>query len=262
MGSIEQSGHLKKMGTTLESPVRYELVFDTGNLAINPAEQPNVRLEYTGQIQCINCGRITNKSFSQGYCYPCFKAYEGTCRDPAWGESYCMTPHYVYLANSSGVKVGITRANQIPTRWMDQGAIQAMAICKVATRKLSGLVEAILRQHVTDRTRWQAMLKGDVDELNMNEEWDALYDKVRDEIDALKHQHGSEAIELIANPEPIDISFPVQEHPTKIKSFNFDKTATVTGVLKGIKGQYLILDSGVINIRKFTGYEVTAILSD
>ena len=253
MSRVEQSGHLKKMSTTLEAPVRYELVFDTGTLPINPAEQPSIRLEYTGQISCIHCGRITNKSFSQGYCYPCFKALpecdtcimspekchydEGTCRDAAWGESYCMTPHFVYLANSSGVKVGITRENQIPTRWMDQGAIQAMAVCKVATRKLSGLVEAILRQHVTDRTRWQAMLKGDVEHLDMKAEWITLYDKVRDEIDELKTQYGDDAIEVIAKPEPIDIEFPVEEHPTKVKSFNLDKTATITGVLKGIKGQ-------------------------
>lgn len=278
MSAAEQSGHLKKMSTSLEAPVRYELVFDTGTLAINPAAQPSIRLEYTGQISCINCGRITNKSFSQGYCYPCFKVLpecdtcimspekchydEGTCRDPSWGETWCMKPHYVYLANSSGVKVGITRENQIPTRWMDQGAIQAMAVVKVSTRKLSGFVEAIIRQHVTDRTRWQAMLKGDVEVLDMNAEWDNLYDKVRDEIEALKQEHGDEAIEVIENPEPIDIDFPVEEHPTKVKSFNLDKTATVTGVLKGIKGQYLILDTGVINIRKFTGYEVTAIVGD
>ncbi len=278
MAAAEQSGHLKKMSTTLEAPVRYELVFDTGTLPIDPAAQPSIRLEYTGQISCIHCGRITNKSFSQGYCYPCFKVLpqcdtcimspekchydEGTCRDPVWGETWCMQPHYVYLANSSGVKVGITRENQIPTRWMDQGAIQAMAVIKVSTRKLSGLVEAILRQHVTDRTRWQAMLKGEVDVLDMNAEWDILYEKVRHEIDELKQEYGEEAIHVISAPEPIDIKFPVEEHPTKVKSFNLDKTATVTGVLKGIKGQYLILDTGVINIRKFTGYEVTAILSD
>ena len=264
------------MSTTLESPVRYELVFDTGNLAINPQEQPHIKLEYTGQISCINCQRVTNKSFSQGYCYNCFRTLpecdtcimspekchydQGTCRDPAWGETWCMQTHYVYLANSSGVKVGITRENQIPTRWMDQGAIQAMAICKVNTRKLSGLVEAILRQHVTDRTRWQAMLKGEVETLDLVAEWATLYEKVRNEIDALKEEHGNEAIEVIKQPEPIDIDFPVLEHPKKVKSINLDKTATVKGQLMGIKGQYLILDNGVINIRKFTGYEVTVSL--
>ncbi len=270
------TGHLKKMGTTLETPVRYELVFDSGTLAIDPATQPTVSLEYSGKISCIHCGRITNKSFSQGYCYPCFRAlpecdtcimspekchfHQGTCRDPEWGEQWCMQTHYVYLANSSGVKVGITRQNQIPTRWMDQGAIQAMAICKVSTRQLAGFVEAIIRQHVTDRTRWQAMLKGDVEVLDLIAEWETLYDKVCDEINALAAEHDADAIEIIASPEVVDITFPVIEHPTKVKSHNLDKTPTVSGKLRGIKGQYLILDTGVINLRKYTGYEVTATL--
>lgn len=273
---VTQTGHLKKMRTALEAPVRYELVFDSGTLPIDPDTQPVVTIEYSGKISCINCGRVTNKSFSQGYCYPCFQALpecdtcimspekchfdQGTCRDPAWGETWCMTPHFVYLANSSGVKVGITRENQIPTRWMDQGAIQAMAICKVSTRQLSGFVEAVLRQHVSDRTRWQAMLKGDVDVLDLNAEWNTLYAQVADEINALKAQHGPGSIEIIQSPQPIDIQYPVVEHPTKVKSFNLDKTPSVTGTLKGIKGQYLILDNGVINLRKFTGYEVSATL--
>ena len=54
----------------------------------------------------------------------------------------------------------------------------------------------------------------------------------------------------------MDIHFPVDSYPVKIKSFNFDKNPEVSGVLHGIKGQYLLLDIGVINIRKFTGYEV------
>jgi len=185
----------------------------------------------------------------------------GTCRDPAWGETWCMQTHYVYLANSSGIKVGITRQNQIPTRWMDQGAIQAMAIFRVSTRQLSGFVEAIIRQHVSDRTSWQAMLKGAVEPLDLNQEWQQLAAKIQPEMEALQAEHGVEAITAIDTPESIDINYPVLEHPTKVKSFNFDKTPTVEGVLQGIKGQYLILDTGVINIRKFTGYEVSASIS-
>jgi hypothetical protein len=41
-----------------------------------------------------------------------------------------------------------------------------------------------------------------------------------------------------------------------VVSHNFDKQPLVEGVLQGVKGQYLILDSGVINLRKFTGYEI------
>jgi len=271
-----QTGHLKKMLTHHESPVRYELCFDNGTLPLDPSKSPDIHLEFTGKISCINCGRVTNKSFSQGYCFPCFRAlpecdtcimspekchfHEGTCRDSAWGETWCMTNHYVYLANSSGIKVGITRENQLPTRWMDQGAIQAMAILKVNTRQLAGFVEVILRQHVTDRTRWQAMLKGAVDPMDLNAEWDKLYPMVSDEIATLQKEHGEDAVTVIDSPEVVDIAYPVIEHPTKVTSLNFDKTPTVQGTLKGIKGQYLILDTGVINIRKFTGYEVTASL--
>jgi len=272
-----QTGHLRKMTTALQEPVRYELTFDSGSLAIDPSAQPTVTLQYSGKISCINCGRVSNKSFSQGYCYPCFSSLPecdtcimspekchfaaGTCRDPAWGETWCMQTHYVYLANSSGVKVGITRQNQIPTRWMDQGAIQAMAILKVSTRQLAGFAEAIIRQHVSDRTRWQAMLKGEVEPLVLIDEWKTIKNLVKDELTALQTEHGADAIVFIDALEPIDIQYPIIEHPTKVKSFNLDKTPQVQGVLKGIKGQYLILDTGVINIRKFSGYEVCVELS-
>jgi hypothetical protein len=55
----------------------------------------------------------------------------GTCREPDWAQNHCFRPHIVYLANSSGVKVGITRKTQIPTRWLDQGASQALPIFEV-----------------------------------------------------------------------------------------------------------------------------------
>ena len=54
----------------------------------------------------------------------------------------------------------------------------------------------------------------------------------------------------------LDIKYPVVEYPSKISSLNFDKTPKISGVLNGIKGQYLILDSGVLNIRKFSSYNI------
>jgi len=222
--TASHTGHLRKMTTSLEHPVRYELTFDNHSVPLNPNGSTKISLQHTGKISCTNCGRVTNKSFSQGYCYPCFKSRPecdlcimspekchyaaGTCRDPAWGETWCMQTHYVYLANSSGVKVGITRQNQIPTRWMDQGAIQAMAIARVSTRQLAGFVEAIIRQHVSDRTRWQAMLKGDVEVLDLNAEWNILKEKVMAEIVALQDEHGAQAVEIIDTTEPVDITYP------------------------------------------------------
>ena len=176
-------GALSKMSTRLEQPVQYSLRLGEQDLDLNALLGQGVRLEYLGAIHCSHCGRKTKKSFSQGYCYPCFSKLAqcdtcimsperchyaaGTCREPAWGEQFCMTEHVVYLANSSGAKVGITRATQVPTRWIDQGATQALPIMRVATRQQSGLVEDVLRSQVTDRTNWRAMLKGEAAPLDL-----------------------------------------------------------------------------------------------
>ena len=181
------TGHLNKMVTSLgsqaESPVQYQLPLDDELIALNPYIGKTIKLTYSGEIHCIECGRKTKKNYNQGYCYPCFQSlakcdmcimkpetchyHEGTCREPQWGEEFCFQDHYVYLANSSGIKVGITRGTQIPTRWMDQGAGQALPIFKVANRLQSGLIEVALKQHVSDRTDWRKMLKFDAEPQNL-----------------------------------------------------------------------------------------------
>ncbi len=171
-------GGLRKMYTRLEQPVHYQLPIGDGQVDLNALIGKPIRLVYQQEINCLHCGRKTKKSFSQGYCYPCFTKlpqcdscivkpekchyHEGTCRDPAWGERHCFQPHVVYLANSSGLKVGITRGEQIPTRWMDQGAIQALPILEVDNRLHSGLIEQIIAAHVSDKTNWRTMLKGEI----------------------------------------------------------------------------------------------------
>lgn len=261
------------MLTELQAPVDYRLPMGDGLVAMNALLGQPLQLIYQGAIFCIHCGRKTKKSFSQGYCYPCFQRLarcdscivspekchydEGTCREPEWGEENCLRDHFVYLANSSGVKAGITRGNQIPTRWMDQGAIQAVPILRVATRYLSGLVEVVLKNHVADKTNWRAMLKGSVDELDMAAVRDELLATIKSDIEALQGEHGIQALTVLDDEATVAIEYPVLEYPTKVVSFNFDKQAVVSGVLKGIKGQYLILDTGVINMRKFAGYDVS-----
>jgi len=268
-------GFIRKMVTQLTQPVRYQLPLSEQLIDLNPLIGQSIRLRYTGQITCVHCQRKTKKSFSQGYCYPCFKAlaqcdlcimkpetchYEaGTCRDPEWGQTFCMQPHIVYLANSSGIKVGITRETQIPTRWIDQGATQALPILKVSSRYLSGLVEVIIAQHVSDKTSWQKMLKGQAQNVDLIAKRDELLSVCEQEIAALKPRLGEEAIEFL-HEEIVAIEFPVETYPEKVKSFNFDKTPEVSGILRGIKGQYLLLDSGVINLRKFSGYEVELVV--
>ncbi|MCY1299553.1 hypothetical protein D9M70_490840 [compost metagenome] len=167
-----------------------------------------------------------------------------------------MTDHVVYLANSSGVKVGITRASQVPTRWIDQGASQALPIMRVATRQQSGFVEDLLRSQVADRTNWRAMLKGEAPPLDLQSIRDELFDHCAEGLRALQDRFGLQAIQPVSDIQPIEISYPVDAYPTKVVSFDLDKTPVVEGTLRGIKGQYLILDTGVINLRKYTAYQL------
>ncbi|MCP1642659.1 hypothetical protein J2T41_002266 [Pseudomonas citronellolis] len=260
------------MSARLESPVQYAFRLGEAEVAVNPLIGKTLRLEYLGAIHCCHCGRKTKKSFSQGYCYPCFTKLaqcdscivspekchydEGTCREPAWGERFCMTDHVVYLANSSGVKVGITRATQVPTRWIDQGARQALPILRVATRQQSGLVEDLLRSQVADRTNWRALLKGEAEPLDLAAIREQLFDHCAEGLRELQQRFGLQAIQPVSDIEPIEIRYPVQAYLAKITSFDLDKTPVVEGTLQGIKGQYLIFDTGVINIRKYTAYQL------
>jgi len=265
-------GILSKMQVRLESPVQYELVVGEQRLALNPLIGQPLKFTYTGRIFCVNCKRSIKKSFNQGYCYPCFTSLAecdmcimkpetchysaGTCRDSAWGEEFCLKPHTVYLANSSGIKVGITRQTQIPTRWIDQGAIQALPIFSVQSRYISGLIEVVIARHVSDKTSWQQMLKNHVQPIDLAEVRDHLITLCKAELDEIIQRFGLPAITFLVEQPVVDIQFPVDHYPVKIKSLNLDKEPDVQGILHGIKGQYLLLDTGVINIRKYSGYEV------
>lgn len=269
-------GYLRKMETELSNPVKYQLPLSDQRVDLNPLIGKSIRLVFSGKIACVHCDRSIKKSFNQGFCYPCFSALAqcdlcimkpetchfeaGTCREPEWGEAFCYKPHYVYLANSSGVKVGITRETQIPTRWIDQGAIQALPIMKVKSRLISGLIEVAIAQYVSDKTSWQRMLKNQVESVDLMVKRDELLALCDAEIATVKQRFGDDAIELLMDESAVDINFPVENYPLKVKSLNFDKTAEVSGILEGIKGQYLLLDTGVINIRKFSGYEVELIV--
>ncbi len=265
-------GTLGKMKTRLESPIQYEIPFGESRFPLNEHIGDSIRLQYSGQIFCIECGRRTNKSFSQGYCYPCFKSlascdmcimkpetchyHLGTCRQPDWAEAHCMQDHFVYLANSSGIKVGITRGTQIPTRWIDQGATQAIVVFRVKQRLHSGLIEVALKNQVSDRTDWRKLLKGEADNVDMAELRSIIVSNAEQDLQLLQQTHSDLQWQL-RDDDAVSLSYPVTEYPEKITSLNFDKMPVIEGVLKGVKGQYLILDSGVINIRKFSGYEVS-----
>ncbi len=270
----QASGHLEKMHTSLNesSSVDYQLPLDKQLIPLNQYIGKRVSLEHLGDIHCIHCGRRSKKSFSQGYCYPCFTKLpqcdscimspekchfrHGTCRDAEWGEKYCFTDHFVYLANSSGVKVGITRGNQLPTRWIDQGATQGLPIFRVETRYQAGLIEDRLRQHIADKTHWQRMLKGNAQAVDLAALRDELMAKSEADLELLEQEFGLQALQRLYTHSTTEIEFPVTIWPEKVKSFNLDKQPLIEGLLQGIKGQYLIFDTGVINIRKYTAYNV------
>ncbi|MFJ1339759.1 DUF2797 domain-containing protein [Pseudomonas caricapapayae] len=266
-------GSISKMSARLNAPVvQYAFRLGEQEVPVNPLIGKTLRLEYLGAIHCSHCGRKTKTSFSQGYCYPCMTKLaqcdvcimapekchydQGTCREPSWGEQFCMTDHVVYLANSSGIKVGITRASQLPTRWLDQGASQALPIVRVATRQQSGLVEDLFRSQVADRTNWRALLKGDAEAVDLVAVRDQLFDSCAEGLNALQARFGLQAVQPLSDAEVLEIRYPVEAYPSKIVSFNLDKNPVAEGTLLGIKGQYLIFDTGVINIRKYTAYQL------
>lgn len=270
MSSIAK-GTLKKMRSSLDSQVSYQLPIGDQAIDLKPFIGQSLTITYTGNIFCCSCGKKTKKSYSQGHCFICMKKLascdmcimkpetchydQGTCREPIWGEENCMVDHYVYLSNTSGVKVGITRHTQIPTRWIDQGATQGLPIFKVRTRQISGLIEVEIAKHIADKTNWRTLLKEDGESLALKQKFAELLPLIEPKIKELKDKFGEDAIQVL-DGEITSIEYPVLQHPTKITSHNFDKNPEVTGTLEGIKGQYLIFDTGVINIRKFTSYEV------
>lgn len=256
------NGTLLKMETKLENPIEYELPIGNELVFMNNLIGKYIIFNWEKEIYCISCRRKTNKSFAQGFCYPCMisapetsecilrpqlcQAHEGIARDMEWSENNCLQDHFVYLAISSGVKVGVTRSEQIPTRWMDQGAWQAIKLAKTPNRYIAGLIEVALKEYISDRTQWQRMLK------NQLIEGIDLIDKKQE---MLNHLENNLREYEYSDNTIIEINYPVNEYPEKVKSLSFDKQDEIKGRLWGIKGQYLIFDDGtVLNMRKHTGY--------
>ena len=258
------TGNLRKMETKLQDVARYTLLLGDVPIDMNAKIGDTIKLSFDGTINCIGCNRETKKSFGQGFCFPCFRdapessecilrpelcrAHEGEARDMEWAEKHCLTEQIVYLARSSAVKVGITRASQMPTRWIDQGATDAIVFARVPNRYTAGLVEVAMKEHLTDRTNWQRMLKNEVIDADLVAKKASLVDT----IDSDLRQY------VDADDKVCSINYPVEQYPEKVKSVGFDKFPEIEGCLVGIKGQYLIFDDNrVLNIRKHNGYRVT-----
>lgn len=260
-----------------QANVEYKFILDREEVDLPFQLGQEIEIEATGQIFCVSCGNKTPKSYSQGHCFKCFKTkascdlcimkpetchyHLGTCREESFAQSVCFQPHIVYLANSSALKVGITRLGQMPTRWLDQGATQALPLMKVGSRRLSGQLEILFGSEVADKTDWRKLLKGEAAPLDLIQIRDELVERFAPKIRDIRDEFAqnldfNEQIEYLAEEQPRQFIYPVEHYPEKIKSHNLDKTPVIRGILHGIKGQYLILDTGVINIRKYTGYEL------
>jgi hypothetical protein len=259
---MQYRGVLKKMKTENNEEVDYFLEFENDIIHINQLLDKEIAI-YFVEYQCLNCGK-NKKIFRQGFCYDCFqeipsagdwimrpelsKAHLGEeDRDLDYEKKVQLKPHIVYLANSSNVKVGVTRKSQIPTRWIDQGAHKAIVILETPNRYLAGITEVALKKHVADKTNWRTMLKNKIEDKNLVEERNKLEEFIPDET---KEFFIKDAQELIIN-------FPVLRYPEKLKSLNLEKTNAYRGKLKGIKGQYLIFENDVVfNIRNNEGYVI------
>lgn len=257
------TGPIRKMQATAGTPIRYELPVGNESLPLNDFLGRQLTLQWSRRIECVHCGRQTKQSFQQGYCFPCMRSLAccdscivrpelchylaGTCREPEWGEKHCLIPHTVYLANSSGLKVGITRGLEPFGRWTDQGASQGLTIRIAASRLEAGRIEVSLKQHVSDRTNWRAMLRGRPEARDLVEEQHRLLRQAEQADGPLKGRPPEQC-------DPVELEYPVLEYPRKIVSRDLVKDPLLEGTLLGIKGQYLMLDTAVINVRKHAGF--------
>jgi hypothetical protein len=264
---MNYEGVLTKMQTENGSPIQYYLVFENDFLNVNQLLNKKVSISFV-KFQCLNCS-LDKKIYRQGYCYDCFFEIPQAAdwiirpelsqahldkedRDLEYEKRVQLQPHIVYLANSSNVKVGVTKKTQVPTRWIDQGAHEAIEIVEVPNRYLAGITEVALKDYIGDKTNWRTMLKNEIKDENLIE-WR----------DKLKKHIPAEAMSyFLENKTETNLEFPVLQYPEKPKSLNLSKSPFYEGVLKGIKGQYLIFeDNTVFNVRSNEGLVVAISIS-
>lgn len=233
-----------------------------------------IRIQTNGQIRCTICGKPTSKSFGQGACFSCFSEkaetdlcilrpetchfHKGTCREPDWGKTNCFKTHTVYFANSSGLKVGITKENPVSNRWVDQGASFGIPVLTVDSRYAAGVIESYLSQFMPDKTSWQKMIQSEPEFIDLLREKNKFLAHLQKQTFYLNTTETKKS-ELIFQPAPdstlTEIRYPIQAYPKKIKSLKLSPDSMIFDRLTGIKGQYLLFESGAINIRSQSGLQ-------
>lgn len=259
---MKYQGVLKKMPTENLETIQYYLDMESDFLNMNQLIGKSIEISFE-KYECLNC-HLNKQIYRQGFCKSCFfetpnagdwimrpelsKAHLGIeDRDLAYEKQVQLQPHIVYLANSSNVKVGVTRKQQVPTRWIDQGAHEAIEIVEVPNRYLAGITEVALKEHVADKTNWRKMLKNEVEDENLQAWQERLKSFIPNEVQEY----------FIENNTETTLNFPVEKYPEKPKSLNLLKEQSYIGTLVGIKGQYLIFeDETVFNVRANEGLVV------
>jgi hypothetical protein len=265
---MQYQGVLKKMMTSNDETIQYYLDMDSDFINMNQLLDKEITMSFV-KYECLNC-HLNKQIYRQGFCKSCFfetpnagdwimKPELSTAhlgkedRDLEFEKKMQLKPHIVYLANSSDVKVGVTRKSQVPTRWIDQGAHEAIEIVEVPNRYLAGITEVALKEHVSDKTNWRKMLTNDITDVDLIAKKEELSQYIPEE---------AKEYYLDKHTKELQLNFPVNKYPEKVKSLNLIKTPNYSGKLVGIKGQYLIFeDSTVFNVRANEGLVVEISIS-
>lgn len=228
-----------------------------------------IQIESTGKIHCTVSGKSIRKTYGDGMSFDAFQSsplavesiirpelsriHEGIAlRDTEWEEAHHNQPHVVYLSLTSGIKVGVTRETNVPSRWIDQGASGAVVLARTPYRQLAGLIEVAMKSHFMDKTNWRKMLvAGNPDPASvvadLTEAKDEAYEVCPPDYEDFLDD--DDTVTLLEYP---GVSFPV-----KVQSLNLTKEPNIEGTLEAIKGQYFILDGGrVFNVRRHSGHQV------
>lgn len=272
---MKWTGNLRKLITdeipNSKGEVKYNLVgadiiHALDSVDMNEWVGQHVTLEFLNEIHCRKTGQKIKKTFGEGLSYSAWlddpgsvesvlrpelsRIHEGIAlRDFDWEHKHHNQPHYVYLSQTGGFKVGVTRTTNAPFRWHDQGAVGALVIATVPYRQLAGEIEVALKSIVADKTNYRKMLTDVAFDAEGLMDWqEACYDELGVVYESF----------FVDESDPIRFDYPVNQYPEKIQSRTLDKQPKVEGILVGIKGQYLLFESGeVINVRRHSGYRVS-----
>ena len=253
-------GVVRKMTTEYSSVINYFIEFENSYIHLNQFLERSFTIECIG-YSCLSCSS-KDEIFRQGFCKRCFfesplagdwiirpelsKAHLNIAdRDLDYEKKIQLQPHIVYLSNTGSVKVGITRKSQLPHRWIDQGAHEAIEIIETPNRFLAGTAEVALKKYMSDKTNWRKMLKNERDNVNLS----SVKEQAKTYIPSNLVHYFNE------NSQVFNIDFPVKKFPSKPNSIKLKKNSKFSGKLLGVKGQYLIFDQDkVINYRGHEGH--------